>query len=214
MHGFVIGWRPSEIVIQKVGDVNIDDGYMVITETKKHNQLRQIFPEKDLMINPRRKCLKNWIDKWRPKVENQYSKDFLYLQPNGKPYTVDYLRKKLSPLVKDVWRPFSLYTMRHWCATARLIKSKIETKKWDIWEVKDWMGHDKIDTTEDYVKYAKKYHRNASFDWIKSVLKFHDNLEEENGLKSINGQKTYVSSGNNRSDEVRTWRDSNPRSLA
>jgi len=116
MHGFVIGWRPSEIVIQKVGDVNIDDGYMVITETKKHNQLRQIFPEKDLMINPRRKCLKNWIDKWMPKVENQYSKDFLYLQPNGKPYTVDYLRKKLSPLVKDVWRPFSLYTMRHWCA--------------------------------------------------------------------------------------------------
>ena len=211
MHGFVIGWRPSEIVIQKLSDVNIEDGYMIITETKKHSQLRQIFPEIDLMNNLKRKCLKNWVEKWRPKVENQYSKDFLYLQPNGKPYTVNYLRKKLTPLVKEVWRPFSLYTMRHWCATARLIKSKMDTKKWDIWEVKDWMGHDKIDTTEDYVKYAKKYYRNAPFDWIKSVLKYHKKMVEENGHKSINGQKTLLSSGTNRSGEVRTWRDSNPR---
>jgi integrase len=88
MHGFIIGWRPSEIVIQKLSDVNIEEGYMIITETKKHSQLRQIFPEIDLMNNLKRKCLKNWIEKWRPKVENQYSKDFLYLQPNGKPYTV------------------------------------------------------------------------------------------------------------------------------
>ena len=104
-------------------------------------------------------------------------------------------------------------TMRHWCATARLIKSKVDTDNWDIWEVKDWMEHDKLDTTENYVKYAKKYYRNAPFDWIKSVLKHHQNLEE-NGQKSLTGETTFVSSGINRSGEVRTRRDSNPRRLA
>ena len=213
MHGFLIGWRPSELVIQKVSDINLDEGYMIITETKKHNQLRQVFPEQHILINKRRKSLKNWIEKWRPKVANQYSKDYLYLQPNGRPYTVNYLRKQLTPLVKEVWKPYSLYTMRHWCATARLITSKVDTDNWDIWEVKDWMGHDKLDTTENYVKYAKKYYRNAPFDWIKSVLKHHKILEE-NGQKSLTGETTFVSSGTNRSGEVRTRRDSNPRRLA
>lgn len=208
MHGFLIGWRPSELVIQKVSDINIDEGYMIITETKKHNQLRQIFPEQHILLNHRRKSFKNWIEHWRPKVANQYSKDYLYLQLNGRPFTVNYLRKKLTPLVKEVWKPYSLYTMRHWCATARLIKSKVDTDNWDIWEVKDWMGHDKLDTTENYVKYAKKYYRNAPFDWIKSVLKHHK-IVEENGQKSITGETTFVSSGNNRSDEVRTRRYSN-----
>jgi len=110
---------------------------MIITETKKHNQLRQIFPEQAILINPGRKSLKNWIDKWRPKVENQYSKDHLYLQPNGRPYTVNYLRKQITPLVKEVRKPYSLlHNETLVCATARLIKSKVETDNWDIWGVK------------------------------------------------------------------------------
>ena len=72
---------------------------------------------------------------------------------------------------------------------------------------------DRLDTTENYVKYAKKYYRNAPFDWIKSVLKHHQNLEE-NGQKSLTGETTFVSSGANRSKLVRTRRDSNPRFLA
>ena len=213
-HGFVIGWRPSEMVIQKVSSINIDDGYMIITETKKNSQLRQVFPEMDIMAKKQVKSFKNWIDYWRPKVENQYSKDFLYLQPNGKPYSVAYLRKKLTPMVKEVWSPFSLYTMRHWCATARLIKSKIETKNWDIWEVKDWHGHEKIETTDGYVRYAKKYYRNAPFDWINSILKYQKKLIEENGKNSIDAKNGEVLNKINPRNRLRTRRDSNPRSLA
>ncbi len=214
MHGFLIGWRPSELVIQKVSDINIEEGYMIITETKKHNQLRQIFPEQNLMTKKQCKSLKNWIDNWRPKVENQHSGDYLYLQTNGRPYTVNYLRKKLSPLVKEIWQPYTLYTMRHWCATARLIQSKVNSKRWDIWEVKDWHGHDKIGTTEDYVKFAKKYYRNAPFDWIKSILKYHKKSVEENGQNPINPKNRGVINTLNRSKIKRTRRDSNPRPLA
>jgi hypothetical protein len=33
------------------------------------------------------KILKNWIDHWRPKYINQYSDDYLFINPdNGKPF--------------------------------------------------------------------------------------------------------------------------------
>ena len=35
------------------------------------------------------------------------------------------------------------------------------------------IGYDKVTTTEGYVMYAKQYYRNASYDWIKAILKFH-----------------------------------------
>ena len=49
------------------------------------------------------------------------------------------------------------------------------------------MGHEKIDTTEDYVRFAKQYYRNANFDWNKAILKVHGEkykkptMEQENG---------------------------------
>jgi len=223
-HGFIIGWRPSEIVIQKTDDVYLEDGYIIITETKKHGQPRQVFLEEELMTKYRRKSLKNWIEHWRPKVANKHSENYLYLQPNGKPFTKDYLRKYINDFVKPVWKNYHLYIMRHWCAIARLIQSKEITKKWDIWDVKERLGHEKVTTTQNYVRFAKRYYENAKYDWIRAVLKFHQekyNMEQINSstkginiIKSKTPIKTYVSSGNNRSELVRTWRDSNPRSTA
>jgi len=213
IHGFLIGWRPSELLIQKASDVFLDDGYLIITETKKNRQPRQIFPEPDLMTNLRRKSMKNWIEHWRPKVENQHSNDYLYLQPNGRPFTDAYLKKFLNQNVKPVWSYYHPYVMRHWCAIARLIKSKVDTKKWDIWEVKEWLGHDKVTTTEGYVQYAKMYYRNASYDWVKALLKFHADsydMGQEKGLNSKTPLNTLVSTGNNRSEKVCSCRDSNP----
>jgi integrase len=186
MHGFLLGFRPSELVIQKVHDVHIEEGYMIITETKKRNQERQVFPEKQLLSGHQYKSFKNWIDHWRPQTANQYSADYLYLQPNGRPYTVDYLRKMLVPLVKQLWNQYSLYTMRHWCAIARLIKDYIDRETWDKTDIQDWLGHEKVSTTDQYTRYAKKYYLNAPYDWIKAILKYHGNdMVGENGKKSI-----------------------------
>jgi hypothetical protein len=62
----------------------------------------------------------------------------------------------------------SLYTMRHWCAIVRLIKTKVETGNFDAWEVKDWLWHYKIDALESYIRYAKKYYNQAPYEWIKN----------------------------------------------
>jgi hypothetical protein len=42
----------------------------------------------------------------------------------------------------------------------------------------EWMGHEKIDTTEDYVKFAKNYYSNALYDWVSAVLKSYKTNDE------------------------------------
>lgn len=174
-HSFLIGWRvPSEIVSMTTEDVIIDNegrGYLTITETKKHRQKRTIIPEKYILSSRVHKSFKNWVDKWRPKVENQYSGDALYLQPSGKPFTVRHLGHKLGEYGKKVWKPFQPYDMRHWCAVARLIKTKLETGKFDTFVVQNWLGHTDIKTTQNYIQYAEMYYCQEPVDWIACALK-------------------------------------------
>jgi hypothetical protein len=40
------------------------------------------------------------------------------------------------------------------------------------------MGPEKIDITEDYVKFAKNYHCNAPYDWVRAVLKYYETDDE------------------------------------
>lgn len=51
------------------------------------------------------------------------------------------------------------------------------------------MGHEKIDTTEDYVKFAKNYYRNAPYDWVSAVLKFYKTndefVEQQSGTETL-----------------------------
>jgi len=214
LHSFVIGMRMvSEIVTMKVGDIFLDDGYIIIHEAKKYNQPRQIFLEKEIMTMAKRKSFKNWIEKWRPKIENQYSGDYLFLQPNGKPFECEQLRHKLSKLGKQVWPEYKPNISRSWCAIARLIKSKLETGRYDIYEVREWLGHDKLKTTDSYIQFARNYYRNAPYDWIKAILKSDimkvvDCVGEENGLNSKEGKNQVLMNeispvGNNSPRQVR-----------
>ena len=218
-HSFHLGWRPSELIIQSVSDVYLDEGYLIITETKKYNQPRQMWPDKTVMVSKQKKCLKNYIECWRPQVANEHSGDYLYLQRNGKPFkSTQHLRKYLKNHIGDRYPEFHPYIWRHWCAIARLIRSKIETKHWDIWDVKEWMGHERIDTTEDYVKFAKQYYRHSPYDWISAVLKFYKTnpvfIEQQNDTSKIGenqvGKKQGVSVRSSSCWSECSRRDSNP----
>ena len=172
-HSFWIGWRvPSEIINMKIDDVDIDGGCIYITETKKHESVRQVYPDSVIIKGRTRKSFKNWIDHWRPKVENQYSGDALYLQPSGKPFTNDSLRLKLSEKGKQVWKFYQPYVSRHWNAVAMLIRTKLETGNFDVYTVRNWLGHEEISTTMEYIRYAEQFYRIAKYDWIKATLQF------------------------------------------
>jgi integrase len=177
-HNFIVGWRfPSEPIAMTTTNVNIERGYITITEPKKHHSTRNISPI-EIMTNTRRKSFKNWIDSWRPKVENQYSKDHLYLKPDGKPFTTDLLRqllnRKAAPLIQTIFPQYFNYCSRHFAAVSRLIRTKLEYKTFDEYEVRDWLGHTKIETTMGYIKDAKHYYLLAPYDWIHRVLKAPD----------------------------------------
>jgi len=191
-HSFLIGWRvPSEIVSMRVSDIVLDGdkGYIVITETKKHRSQRTLIPERAIMISKVHKSFKNWLDHWRPKVENQYSGDALYLWPNGKPVTVRKLGQKLSKHGKEIWQYFQPYDMRHWCAVARLIKTKVETGNFDTYTVKNWLGHERITTTENYIRYAEQYYNQLPEDWIALALKPKKGVGKR-GIKKLIKEKT------------------------
>jgi len=214
-HSFLIGWRvPSEICELKTGDVIINDngtGLIIITETKKHKSQRTLFPGKQILCSKTHKSFKNWLEKWRPKVENQYSGDALYLQPDGKPLAVRALGHKLSKYGKQVWPSFHPYDTRHWCAIGKLIEQKVNTGTFDVYPVKTWLGHENIQTTMNYIQYAEQYYNQAPYDWFKRVLKFNNyngiiigeenTLEPRRGLKVVKvgpkqPPKTLVSTGN------------------
>ncbi len=134
--GFLVGVRPpSEIVELKTTDVFFEDSnrsYLIVTEPKKYKSKRVVVPESFIMTSRTHKSLKNYIDCWRSKVENQHSGDALFLRPDGTPFTTTYLRNKMSKFGKQICPYFRPYDMRHWCAVARLIRNKVESKYFDV----------------------------------------------------------------------------------
>jgi len=172
--GFQSGVRPGELLTIKVNDVKLNEGYILITEQKKKHRERQIWLEDDVLNRRQQNSLKNYIEIWRPQVITGPSRDILFLQKNGKPFpSEDALRMYLAPFVKPVWKDFKPKIMRDWCAIARLIRTKIETKKWDTRTVKNALGHKYESTTENYIRYAEEYYRKDPYDWLRAVLKFH-----------------------------------------
>jgi len=196
-HNFVIGWRiPSEPAIIKVSDVKLELGEIIITEPKKHYSTRPVDP-KEIMTNSRRKSFKNLIDAWRPKVANQYSDDYLYLRSDGKPFTKESLRmflnRKAAPKIKQVFPEYHNYIARDFCAIARLIRTKIQYGSFDEFEVKEWLGHTKIQTTMNYIKDAKRYYSKAPYDWIHRVLK---TTPKSSGENTENQKRAKIGSFN------------------
>jgi len=187
--GFHTGVRPEELITIKVKDVFFDDGYIFIREQKKRYRERQIWIDDPILYSKKQNSLINWVTIWRPRRENGFSGDFLFIQDNGTPFpSEDALRMYLAPFVKSVWPHFSPKIMRDWSAIARLIRTKLETKKWDTRTVRVDLGHKKESTTENYTKYAERYFKKDSYDWLRAVLKFHPNskrmrrlMKEDNG---------------------------------
>ena len=188
---------PSELATMTVDDIDFTTNSILIHEHKKHETEREVFPDPVIVTGNTRKSFKNWL-KWRNKVETTQSGNYLYLQPNGKPFTRNMMGKQLSTYGKQINPDFQPYVTRHWNAVAMLIRSKLQSGHYDCYEVQRWLGHEKIATTETYIKYADNYYRRYPFDWIQHTLKFNTEtfIKEESGKKSKQGLKTSVSNGN------------------
>jgi len=174
-HNWMVGYRaPSEIAIMKVDNVQIDkqgNGYISITQPKRHGAVRKVILPKSILSSRVNKSFKNYIDNIRPKVENQYSKDYLYLQENGKPFTIRHLGHCLSKTGKMIYPDYHPYMARHWCSIAKLTQTKVESGYFDYYYVNRWMGHKDINTTMQYVAPASDYYNVYPKNWYNHALK-------------------------------------------
>jgi len=172
--GFQAGVRPAELISLKTESIDFEAGHIYIRESKKRYRERPVWIEQPVMYSRQQNSLKNWIEIWRPRCANKQSGDFLFIKRNGKPFRHESeLRRFLAKHCKPVWNHFCPKIMRDWNAIARLIRTKLETKKWDTRQVTKALGHRYEKTTEVYIEYAENYFRNDSYDWLRAVLKFH-----------------------------------------
>ena len=183
--GFESGLRPEELMVLQVRNVDFENGFIIITEQKKRHRNRQIWLEKPVIYSHQQNSLKNWITIWRPYVTD-IEDGFLFLNMFGRPFSSeDAFRRFLSRYCKPVWNYFCPKIMRDWNAIARLIRTKNETKNWQIREVTKALGHKFESTTEVYVEFAEQYYKNDKYDWLRAVLKFHPDSKR---MKRLMGQ--------------------------
>lgn len=189
--GFHTGMRPEELLILKVHDIKFKEGYIIIREQKKRYRERQVWIDDPVLNSRQQNSLKNWVEIWRPKAITNESGDYLFIQKNGIPFpSEDALRNYLAPFVKPVWNDFKPKIMRDWSAIARLIRTKIETRKWDTRVVKNDLGHNYESTTENYIRFAENYYRRDPYDWLRSVLKFHPHSKRMKQYYGSSQEKT------------------------
>jgi integrase len=151
--GFNFGPRPpSEICNLDVPDLIIYDdgkGYVILTEDKKHGIRRRVYPWDPVVLSSKvYRTPKNYRDTWRPLVyEEEKSGLALFLQPNGKRITGNYLRTHIAPIFKEISQDSSmiLYDMRHTYGTYMYELTK------DIKKVAKSLGHEKTQNVDHYM---------------------------------------------------------------
>ncbi len=74
--------------------------------------------------------------------------------------------------------------MRHWCAIARLIETKIESGSYDKFRIKNWLGHENQKTTDNYVHYADMYYNQYPKSWIHEALRSHNFVRGKHQIKT------------------------------
>jgi len=196
LFSYVVGFRTaSEMSILKTTDIDFDSGILTYYQPKTDTWRSFVVPDR-LIDSKNTKCLKEWIDSWRPQVENQYSKDFMFIQPSGKPFTKKFMTTKLRKMLIPVWNSYYPYNSRHWYATGRLIQTKLKYGVYGLKEVCDELEHSSVKITENYIRTVNKWYKIQPFDWFKALLRLpkfvKENLEQFKGLETVDSKKRAV----------------------
>jgi len=193
----IFGWRnPSELCLIKTGDIDLDHNRIQLTEKKKHDRKRELITDYPQILNDRHtKSIRNWLDIWRPKIESQYSEDYLFISPtDGRPIREMQYTRYINYYVNPIFPDFKLYDTRHFCATGLFIRERLKTKHWDKYAVKRWLGHENDDTTDLYIQFAEQYIKICPYDWFKRLLK-QPYKSSKVGKKALLNQITPITFG-------------------
>jgi len=147
---YTLGLRPCEISSICLDDIFFKDAQLCIRTRKNDKPARLPVPEETI------KAVAAYLVGGRPK--SKHRRVFLTLQPPYRPMSQNAVTQNINNCMKKIGIPYSAYCLRHTYAQ-NLLEAGVS-----IYEVKEMMGHDSIESTRKYLYVHIKLMREVLFD--------------------------------------------------
>ena len=147
---YTLGLRPCEISSICLDDIFFKDAQLCIRIRKNDKPVRLPVPEETI------KAIAAYLIGGRPKSKQR--RLFLTLQPPYRPMSQNAVTQNINNCMKKIGIPYSAYCLRHTYAQ-NLLEAGVS-----IYEVKEMMGHDSIESTRKYLHVHTKLMREVLFD--------------------------------------------------
>jgi integrase/recombinase XerD len=153
MHlAYTMGLRPNEISRIRLDDISFGRQILRLNLRKGDNPLELPIPEHTV------KAVAAYIIGARP--QSAYRRLFLTLHPPYRPMTPNLVGQHISRVIKQAGLNATAYWMRHTYAQNMLEAGA------SVFEIKEMLGHDKIESTKSYLRVHIQMMRKVLFDEI------------------------------------------------
>jgi site-specific recombinase XerD len=147
---WTMGLRPKEISRISLDDISFSTQQLKIPRRKSTNPVELPMPEDTL------KAIAAYVIAARPRSEHR--RVFLTRQPPFRPMSPNGVARHITKAMKNAKLPSTAYWLRHTYA-----QNLLETG-FSIFEIKEMLGHDKIEATKLYLHVHLKLMRKVLFD--------------------------------------------------
>ncbi len=147
---YTLGLRPCEISSMRLDDIFFKDAELCIRTRKNNAPVRLPVPEDTV------KAIAAYLIGGRPKSKHRGV--FLTLQPPYRSMSQNTVTQNINNCMKKIGIPLSAYCLRHTYAQ-NLLEAGLS-----IFEIKEMMGHDSIESTKQYLRVHIKLMRKVLFD--------------------------------------------------
>lgn len=146
---FTLGLRPKEIALISLDDISFSSLQITLRYRKAGNPVILPLPEDTV------KAIAAYIVGARPKSQERAL--FLNLEAPYRPVSPGTVGRDISRAMRKAKLPFSAYWLRHTYAQNLLERGT------SIFEIKEMLGHDRIQTTQRYLQIHTKLMREVLF---------------------------------------------------
>lgn len=147
---YTLGLRPCEISLLRLDDIFFKATELCIRSRKNDNPVRLPVPEDTL------KAIAAYLVGGRPQSSHRHL--FLTLYPPFGPMSQNTVSQAINSCLRKMGIPISAYGLRHTYAQ-NLLEAGLS-----LYEIKEMMGHDSIESTKKYLHVHIKLMREVLFD--------------------------------------------------
>ena len=147
---YTLGLRPREISLLRLNDIFFKAAELCIRSRKNNAPVRLPVPENTI------KAMAAYLVGGRP--ESNHRRLFLTLQPPFRPMSPNTVTQAINACMRKMDIPNGAYGLRHTYAQ-NLLEAGVS-----LYEIKEMMGHDSIESTKKYLYVHIKLMREVLFD--------------------------------------------------